>query len=183
MSEHPRLTELVARARERARHGAPVLALVHPGDALAMQAAAAIRDAGIARPLLVGEHEEILRAAGQAEVDVGGFEIVATGTGGPAAAKRATALAREGVVAMLMKGSLHTDELMSAVVARTDGLRGEGRISACFCLRPAALSQAAGAGRLRRQHRTRPENQAAHRRQRGAHAAGAWASPSPRSVW
>jgi phosphate acetyltransferase/phosphate butyryltransferase len=132
MSEHPRLTELVARARERARHGAPALALVHPGDALAMQAAAAIRDAGIARPLLVGEHEEILSAAAQAEVDVGGFEIVATATGGPAAAKRATALARDGVVAMLMKGSLHTDELMSAVVAKTDGLRGEGRITHAF---------------------------------------------------
>jgi phosphate acetyltransferase/phosphate butyryltransferase len=82
--------------------------------------------------LLVGEHEEILSAAAQAEVDVGGFEIVATGPGGPAAAKRATALAREGVVAMLMKGSLHTDELMSAVVAKTDGLRGEGRITHAF---------------------------------------------------
>ena len=132
MSEHPRLTELVARARERARYGAPALALVHPGDALAMQAAAAIRDAGIARPLLIGEREEILRAAGQAGVDVGGFEIVATQTGGPAAARRATALAREGAVAMLMKGSLHTDELMSAVVAKADGLRGEGRISHAF---------------------------------------------------
>ena len=97
-----------------------------------MQAAAAIRDAGIARPLLIGPREEILRAAGLAEVDIHDFEIVATDRGGPAAAQRATALAREGAVAMLMKGSLHTDELMSAVVHKTDGLRGDSRISHAF---------------------------------------------------
>jgi hypothetical protein len=82
----------------------------------------------------------------------------------------------------LMKGSLHTDELMSAVVAATDGLRGETPHHACFRLRPAALSQAAGAGRLRGQHRAQPENQAAHPRQRGA-LLRRWAWPSPRSVW
>jgi phosphate acetyltransferase/phosphate butyryltransferase len=60
------------------------------------------------------------------------FEMIATEAGGPAAARRATALAREGAVAMLMKGSLHTDELMSAVVAKADGLRGEGRITHAF---------------------------------------------------
>jgi phosphate acetyltransferase len=132
MSEHPRLTGLVARAQERARHGVPALALVHPGDALALQAAAAIRDAGIARPLLVGHHDEIQRAADLAAVDLRDFEIVATETGGPAAAQRAVALAREGAVTMLMKGSLHTDELMSAVVSKADGLRGEGRITHAF---------------------------------------------------
>ena len=132
MSEHPRLTGLVARAQERARHGVPALALVHPGDALALQAAAAIRQAGIARPLLVGHHDEIQRAADLAAVDLRDFEIVATETGGPAAAQRAVALAREGAVTMLMKGSLHTDELMSAVVSKADGLRGEGRITHAF---------------------------------------------------
>jgi phosphate acetyltransferase len=129
---HPRLSALVLRARERAQGCPPALALVHPGDALAMQAAVAIRDAGIARPLLIGSREEILRAAGEAGVDVRDFEIVPTDSGGPAAARRATALAREGAVAMLMKGSLHTDELMSAVVAKADGLRGEGRITHAF---------------------------------------------------
>lgn len=132
MSDHPRLAELVARAREQAHGRAPALALVHPGDALAMQAAVAIRDAGVARPLLIGEREAIIRAAGLAEVDVRDFEIVATDAGGPAAALRATELAREGAVAMLMKGSLHTDELMSAVVNKTTGLRGERRISHAF---------------------------------------------------
>jgi phosphate acetyltransferase/phosphate butyryltransferase len=129
---YPRLTALVARAQERSRLRAPALALVHPGDALAMQAAAAIHAAGIARPLLVGEAELIHRAAGEAGVDVRDFEMIATEAGGPAAARRATALAREGAVAMLMKGSLHTDELMSAVVAKADGLRGEGRITHAF---------------------------------------------------
>lgn len=132
MSEHSRLTELVVRARDRARTTVPALALVHPVDGLALQAAVAIGDAGIARPLLIGHREDILRAADMAEIDIGGFEIAATDIGGPAAAQQATALARQGAVAMLMKGSLHTDELMSAVVHKSDGLRGASRISHAF---------------------------------------------------
>ncbi len=132
VSGHPRLAQLVARAHEHARHGMAGLGLVYPCDALALEAAAAIRAAGIARPLLIGPREQILRAAGVAEIDVRDFEIVATDAGPPAAAQRATALAREGAVSMLMKGSLHTDELMSAVVHKSDGLRGERRISHAF---------------------------------------------------
>ncbi len=132
MSEHPRLSELVARAGERARHGVSRLGLVYACDALAIEAAAAIRDAGIAQPLLIGPREEILRAAGLAQIDVRDFEIVGTDAGGPAAASRATQLARDGTLAMLMKGSLHTDELMSAVVHKHEGLRSDSRISHAF---------------------------------------------------
>lgn len=123
---HPRLVALVARARERARAtsgGPPRLALVWPGDTLAREAADAIAEAGIARPLLVGAPTRIGTSI---------HEIVPTADDPSAAAKVAVALAREGHVAALMKGSLHTDELMAAVVARETGLRGSRRISHAF---------------------------------------------------
>jgi len=129
---HRRLHELIARARRQAGDALPVVGLVHACDALALQAAAAIAQAGIARPLLIGPREAIVRAGAAAEVEASAFEIVATADDCPAAAQRAVALARDGALGMLMKGSLHTDELMSAVVDRTHGLRGEHRISHAF---------------------------------------------------
>lgn len=129
---HPRLAALVARARERALSSMPVVGLVHPGDALAMQAAAQMLDAGIARPLLIGSPSAITRAAAAAGLDLHRFEQAPSGPSPAEAAARATALAREGAVSALMKGSLHTDELMSAVVNRTSGLRGATRISHAF---------------------------------------------------
>lgn len=133
LGTHPRLAELVERARARSTSGhAPVVGLVHPCDALALQVAAQMAATGIARPMLVGARERILRAADEAAVDARDFEIVPTGHAAPEAAQRATALAREGVVGALMKGSLHTDELMSAVVDKAAGLRGAARISHAF---------------------------------------------------
>lgn len=129
---HPRLDGLVARAREQAGTQPPVLAIVHPCDALALQAADQVVQAGLARPLLVGARDEVLAAGDAAGVDARRFEIVDSGHGAPLAAQRAVVLARQGVVAALMKGSLHTDELMAAVVARDTGLRGARRISHAF---------------------------------------------------
>jgi phosphate acetyltransferase/phosphate butyryltransferase len=129
---HPRLESLVARARAQAGARPPVLAIVHPCDALALQAAAQVAQAGLARPLLVGARDEVLAAGDAAGVDVRGFELVDSGPGAPQAARRAVALARQGAVDALMKGSLHTDELMAAVVARDTGLRGARRISHAF---------------------------------------------------
>jgi phosphate acetyltransferase len=122
----------VAHGAEGAEGGAPVIGLVYPCDALAMDAAARIAGAGIARPVLIGPRDAILRAADAAQVDVSAFEIEATGEAAPEAAARATALAREGVLGALMKGSLHTDELMAAVVNKATGLRGDTRISHAF---------------------------------------------------
>ncbi|MEO6033321.1 MAG: bifunctional enoyl-CoA hydratase/phosphate acetyltransferase [Burkholderiaceae bacterium] len=132
LATHPRLDALVERARVRAGSKAPRLGIVHPCDALALDAARRVAAAGIARPLLIGSSEAIRRAADEAGVDVSGFELVATGGAAPEAALRATALAREGAVDALMKGSLHTDELMSAIVHKTTGLRGATRISHAF---------------------------------------------------
>ena len=126
---HARLAALVERARQRASAGAtlPRVALVWPCDALAQEAAAAIAAAGIAQPVLVGPAARIGETP---------FEVISTpddGPGAPAEAARiAVALAREGHVTALMKGSLHTDELMAAIVARETGLRGTRRISHAF---------------------------------------------------
>ena len=132
LSTHPRLAGLVARARERSQRQAPVVGLVYPGDALALGAAQQIADAGIARPLLIGPRETLRRAADAAGIDVRAFEIVDSGAAPADAARSATGLARQGVIGALMKGSLHTDELMSAVVHREHGLRGDTRISHAF---------------------------------------------------
>ncbi|KQW40775.1 bifunctional enoyl-CoA hydratase/phosphate acetyltransferase [Rhizobacter sp. Root404] len=135
MSEitHPRLAALVAQAREHAAaNGAPRIGIVYPGDALALQAAAAILDAGIATPVLIGPREVVARAAEAAGVDLQRFELIETPDVPAEAALRATSLARSGQVQALMKGSLHTDELMSAIVHKGTGLRGHTRISHAF---------------------------------------------------
>ena len=129
---HPRLGALIERARSKAAGAPPWLGMVYPCDALALDAAAQIADAGIARPVLIGPREAIARAAGQAGVDVDRFELVATGAAPAEAAAQACVLVHDGRLDALMKGSLHTDELMSAVVHRTTGLRGATRISHAF---------------------------------------------------
>lgn len=130
---HARLAALVVRARElSAAQGTPRVGIVYPCDALALAAAALIVEAGIAQPVLIGPLDAIQKAGAAAQVDVRRFEIVATGQGAAEAALRATALARGGAVEALMKGSLHTDELMSAIVHQATGLRGATRISHAF---------------------------------------------------
>jgi phosphate acetyltransferase/phosphate butyryltransferase len=123
---------LVAQATARAGTTPAALAMVYPCDALAMDAAQRIQQSGMARPVLMGPAELIASAAAQAGVDVRRFEVVDTGAHAPGAALRATTLARSGAVSALMKGSLHTDELMGAVVNKTTGLRGTARISHAF---------------------------------------------------
>ena len=121
---HARLEALVQRASQRVASGAPPrVALVWPCDALAHKAAAAMAAAGIATPVLVGP---------AARIGATPFEVVDTPDVPAEAARVAVAMAREGRVAALMKGALHTDELMAAIVARETGLRGTRRISHAF---------------------------------------------------
>ena len=132
-ASHPRLAALVARARERAAAGgAPRVGIVYPGDALALDAAARILEAGIATPVLIGPRLGVARAAEAAGVDLSRFELIETADVPAEAALRATTLARSGDLQALMKGSLHTDALMSAIVDKATGLRGNTRISHAF---------------------------------------------------
>ncbi len=94
-------------------------------------------------PILVGPRSKIEQAAAENKFDVSQFEIVDAAHSHDAAAK-AVALVRAGKAEALMKGSLHTDEIMAAVVAREGGLRTARRISHCFVMdvpgHPDALS-------------------------------------------
>jgi phosphate acetyltransferase/phosphate butyryltransferase len=129
---HPRLDALVRRAQERAKTACPRIGLVYPCDAAALDAAARVAGAGLAQPVLIGPRDAMARAADVAGIEIADFEIVdSTGTAAQAA-QRATAMARAGDIAVLMKGSLHTDELMSPIVDRHTGLRTQSRISHAF---------------------------------------------------
>ena len=129
---HPRLQALMARATAQAASQPAALGLVYPCDALALDAARRIQDSGMARPVLIGPALLIAAAADAAQVDVRDFELIDSGSAPPDSALRACTLARSGGVSALMKGSLHTDELMAAVVNKEAGLRGNGRISHAF---------------------------------------------------
>jgi len=129
---HPRLQALIARASAQAGTRPDALGVVYPCDALALDAARRIQDSGMARPLLIGPASLIAAAADAAQVDVRDFELVDSGNGAADAALRACVLARSGTVRALMKGSLHTDELMAAVVNKEAGLRSSSRISHAF---------------------------------------------------
>lgn len=135
-SSHPRLAELIVRARLRAaRQGVPRLGIVYPCDGAALDAAVRIAQAGLALPVLIGPRDAIARAAQAANLDLQSLEMHETPASPDApseAARQAVLLARRGAVHALMKGSLHTDHLMAAVVHKSTGLRGNTRISHTF---------------------------------------------------
>jgi phosphate acetyltransferase/phosphate butyryltransferase len=103
-------------------------AVVHPVDRNALLGAVEAAQAGLIIPILVGPEAKI-RSVAQAEgLDLSAYRLIPTEHSHAAAAK-AVALARAGEVEALMKGSLHTGELMQAVVARETGLRTSRRMS------------------------------------------------------
>jgi len=108
-------------------------AVVHPCDALSLQAALGAAQAGLIEPILVGPRERILRVAEAAGLAIDDCHIEHA-PHSHAAAARAVALARAGEAAALVKGALHTDELMAEVVDRETGLRTERRVSHVFAL-------------------------------------------------
>lgn len=131
MTARPHLESLIARARQ---HPPLPIAIVYPCDRTAILAAAEAAKAQLITPVLVGPRDRILAAAEAAGVDVAAFELQGIDGEPAASALAAVALYHEGRVRGLMKGSLHTDELMSAVVSRNSGLRTPRRISHVFVL-------------------------------------------------
>jgi phosphate acetyltransferase len=123
-------------------------AVVHPCDAESLRGALDAARHRLIKPILVGPAAKIHRVAKAAGLNIGGYELVSTGHSHEAA-EAAVALVRAGRAECLMKGSLHTDELMSAVVAAASGLRTERRISHVFVLdvpaypRPLLITDAA----------------------------------------
>lgn len=113
------------------------VAVVHPCSAEALQGALEARDEGLFEPLLVGPPGKIQAIAEQAGLSLQGLSIEPV-EHSHAAAARAVELAVAGRVGALMKGSLHTDELLGAVVTSGSGLRTERRISHVYAMAIAA---------------------------------------------
>lgn len=130
-SSHPHLDALLATARSC---GPIPVAIAYPCDATSLQSAADANSAGLIEPLLVGPAQRIEAAAEQAGLDLKGLQLVETADDPRAAAAHAAAMCRDGRAAALMKGSLHTDELLGAAVAKEAALRGARRASHVFVL-------------------------------------------------
>ncbi|PYX50881.1 MAG: phosphate acetyltransferase [Acidobacteria bacterium] len=108
-------------------------AVAHPCEAAALSGAIEAAQEGLIVPILVGPRAKIESTAKSAAIDLKNFEIVDT-PHSVASASKAVALLREGRAELLMKGSLHTDELMAGVVSREGGLRTGRRISHVFVM-------------------------------------------------
>jgi phosphate acetyltransferase len=107
--------------------------VVHPCDESSLRGACEAAEAGIIIPVLVGPAAKITAVARQFDLDISRFEIVDAAHSDAAAAK-GVELVREAQAELLMKGSLHTDELMRAATSATTGLRTARRISHVFVM-------------------------------------------------
>ena len=143
--EHGVYLDLMARC---AGLPAVVTAVAHPCDAVSLAGAVEAAVAGLIEPVLVGPPAKIRAAADAAGLDISKFRLVSA-PHSHAAAAQAVAMVRAGEAGMLMKGSLHTDELMHEVVDADTGLRTARRISHAFLMdiprypRPLLITDAA----------------------------------------
>lgn len=126
----PHYERLIAAARDA---GPVTVAVAHPCDRHALAAALDAARIGLIAPILVGPKARIQQAADEAGLDISALPLIEA-PHSHASAARAVELVREGKADALMKGSLHTDELMGAVVAADTGLRTARRLSHCFVM-------------------------------------------------
>jgi phosphate acetyltransferase len=108
-------------------------AVVYPCDESSLEGAVEAARMGLIAPTLIGPREDIEAVAAEHHIDLDGYPIV-DAPYAEAAATAAAQLVREGKAEALMKGSLHTDELMGVVVKRESGLRTGRRVSHCFVM-------------------------------------------------
>ena len=119
---------------ERCRSLPPIAtAVAHPCEASALAGAMEAAQLGLITPILVGPAAKIAEVARAQGIDLGKARVVDV-PHSHASAARAVELVRQGEAELLMKGSLHTDELLGAVVARETGLRTGRRISHVFIM-------------------------------------------------
>ena len=130
----PRAHDKYLRLIDAAQKLPPVItAIAHPCDEVSLGGAVEARKMRLIEPILVGPPERVKEVAARYQIDIADIPLIASVHSHDSAAK-AVALVREGKAQALMKGSLHTDELMGAVVARDTGIRTERRISHCFVM-------------------------------------------------
>ncbi len=123
---YPHLQKLIDGLKTQTKLG-----VVYPLSVPALETVAHIAAHQLCIPVLIGPQLEIEQLAKEAQINLSGIEIINTSSDPIEAAKKSVQLTRDGVFGALMKGSLHTEELMASVVSR-DGLRTQNRISHLF---------------------------------------------------
>ncbi len=147
-ADHPRHAWFAALLARATTGPAVPTAVAHPCEAHALAAVVEAAEAGLIVPILVGPETRILRAAAEAGVDIAPYRLVPA-PHSHAAAAAAVALVRAAEARLLMKGSLHTDELLHEVLAAGTGLRTERQISHVYLMdvptypRPLLITDAA----------------------------------------
>jgi phosphate acetyltransferase len=136
--KHRKYNQLIARCKNLA---ATATAVAHPCDESSLRGAVEAAEMGILQPILVGPRAKIEAVAEKFGLDISKYELIDV-PHSVASAETAVQLAREGRAELLMKGSLHTDELMAAVVRSGTGLRTARRISHCFIMDVPSLDRA-----------------------------------------
>ena len=129
-ASHDKYDRLIAAAQKEATIK---VAVAHPCDDASLRGVVEAKRLGLIDPILVGPAERLREVAAKAGLDISAMEIVTSAHSDDSAAK-AVELVKAGRAEALMKGSLHTDELMGAVVARESGIRTARRISHCFIM-------------------------------------------------
>ncbi|MFD1695489.1 bifunctional enoyl-CoA hydratase/phosphate acetyltransferase [Roseibium aestuarii] len=130
VERHRHFNRLVALAKRLPKMPTAVVA---PDDANSLEGVYLAAEAGLIAPILIGDRGRIEKAASGLEGDLSRFELIQVEDEGEAAA-RAVALVHEGRVQALMKGHLHTDDLLKHIVKRDGGLRTKRRISHVFVM-------------------------------------------------
>ena len=128
--QHDKYERLIAAARQVP---AQPTAIAHPCDETSLRGAVEAARAGMISPVLVGPTQRIRQLAKSLELELDGFEMVDV-PHSQAAAEKAVELVRAGKAELLMKGSLHSDELLAEVTKRDTGLRTGRRISHVFVM-------------------------------------------------
>ena len=128
--QHEKYERLIAAAK-----ALPPLAtaVAHPCDETSLKGAVEAAEAGLIKPILVGPKDKIRGVAQTFSLDLGDLEVIDV-PHSQATAEKAVELVRTGNAELLMKGSLHTDELLAEVVKRDTGIRTERRISHVFVM-------------------------------------------------
>jgi phosphate acetyltransferase len=133
LRRHEKYDRLIAAAKGAKGMQAVATAVAHPCDETSLRGAVEAGEAGLIKPILVGPKSKIAAVAKEFSLDLGNIEIVDV-PHSQAAAEKAVELIRTGKADLLMKGSLHTDELLSEVMKRETGLRTGRRISHVFVM-------------------------------------------------
>ena len=128
--QHEKYDRLIAMAKQQP---ALATAVAYPCDERSLRGALEAAEAGLIKPILVGPKKKIKDVAQSFSLDVGNIEVIDVPQS-QVAAEKAVELVRSGKAELLMKGSLHTDELLAEVVKSDTGIRTGRRISHVFVM-------------------------------------------------